>query len=1123
MDAPVRIWDEQVDLPTYGVGEPDHNPMFLEKRVYQGSSGAIYPLALIDKVLDEARPEPHRAVFLENRYLKVMVLPGLGGRIHMALDKTNGHPFVYHNHVIKPALVGLAGPWVSGGIEFNWPQHHRPSTYAPVEWTVERHEDGAMTLWCGEIERMTRMKGAAGFTLRPDKAVLEVRVRMQNRMPYAQSFLWWANPAVHANDDYQSVFPPDVHGVFDHGRRDVCEFPIARGTYYKVDYSAGVDISRWRNIPVPTSYMAAHSDFDFLGGYDHGRRAGMLHVADHHLSPGKKQWVWGKGAFGAAWDRQLTDSDGPYVELMAGVYTDNQPDFTWLQPFETRTFSQYFLPYKELGCVRNASVDLLLGLEAGPGRAVAGVYATGSEPGTRIRLSAGDRLLAEWTADLDPERVFQEAAALPAGIREADLRLAAYRADGTELLACQPEAAGDPPELQPAEPLLPPAELASGEQLFLAGQHLEQYRHASVDPVPYYAEALRRDAGDSRCNTALGLLLLKRGRLAEAEGHFRTAVATLTRSNPNPAQGESHYHLGHCLLLQGREREAYDALAKAAWCAGVKGPAHALLARLDARAGRLPAALAHLDLALERNTLDYLARGLRVAVLRRLGRLPEARTEAVRLSRDEPLDQAAWFEQVLLAEAGGEPAAAEAALDALRRLTRQHAPTVLELALPYAACGFYPEALRLLRLAEDPAGRLRGPDAQLVPYYRAWLQQQSGDPGAAASLAAARAQDMDGCFPHRLEDHQLLTWALAAGGADGNAAYGLGNWLYSRREHTAAVRAWETCREARPDFPTVWRNLGLAACNLGRDLPEALRCYRRALELDPGDARILLELDQLEKGAGTAPAERLRRLEQFPELVALRDDLSLERAALLNLAGRPEAARTLLEGRQFHPWEGGEGKVAAQYALACLELAREAVRAGRFGEALAQAGQAMAYPPNLGEAPLAGCVEGDAHFHAGLALRGLGEAGRADQQFAAGGQVRFELAGARYYNDQPPEQAFYGTLCLAALGQAETARDRFRAMLARAADAPAGTDFFAVSLPEFLVFAPDPERQARLHGGFTAALGQLGLGRLEPAAAGLRQVLALDPAHAPARALLGQIESGFWTRWVLPLITAGPR
>ena len=625
MDAPVRIWDELVELQTYGVGAPDANPMFLEQRVYQGSSGAMYPLALIDKVLDEPRPEPHRAVFLENRYLKVMVLPGLGGRVHMALDKTNGYAFVYHNHVIKPALVGLAGPWISGGIEFNWPQHHRPSTYEPLEWTVETHGDGSMTVWCGEIERMSRMKGAAGFTLHPDKAVLEVRVRMQNRMPYAQSFLWWANPAVHANDDYQSVFPPDVHGVFDHGRRDVSEFPIARGTYYKVDYSAGVDISRWRNIPVPTSYMAAHSDCDFLGGYDHGRRAGMLHVADHHLSPGKKQWVWGNGEFGLAWDRQLTDADGPYLELMAGVYTDNQPDFTWIQPFESKTFSQYFLPYKEIGYVRNASADFLLSLALDAGQARVGVYATGLEPGTGIRLTAGGEPLAQWTVDLDPERPFLETVELPAGTREEDLRLAVLRADGVEALGYQPAGPGAAPALEPACPVQPPADLPSCEQLYLTAQHLEQYRHATVEPMPYYQEALRREPGDSRCSTALGLLLLKRGRFREAEGHFRAAVATLTRHNANPAQGEAHFHLGHALLLQGRDREACDALSKAAWCAPVKDAAHTLLAQLDARRGQLDGALRHLDLALERNSLNYLARGLRAAVLRRLGRDAAAR------------------------------------------------------------------------------------------------------------------------------------------------------------------------------------------------------------------------------------------------------------------------------------------------------------------------------------------------------------------------------------------------------------------------------------------------------------------------------------------------------------------
>jgi len=1108
MDVPVRIWDEQVELPTYGVGAPDRNPMFLEKRVYQGSSGAIYPLALIDKVADESRPSQHQAVFLENRYLKVMVLPGLGGRIHMALDKTNGYPFVYHNRVIKPALVGLAGPWISGGIEFNWPQHHRPSTYEALEWTIEEHGDGAMTLWCGEIERMSRMKGAAGFTLRPDKAVLEVRARMQNRMPYAQSFLWWANPAVHANDDYQSVFPPDVHGVFDHGRRDVSAFPIARGTYYKVDYSAGVDISRWRNIPVPTSYMAAHSDFDFLGGYDHGRRAGMLHVADHHLSPGKKQWVWGKGAFGDAWDRQLTDGDGPYIELMAGVYTDNQPDFTWIQPFESKTFSQFFLPYKEIGYVRNASADFLLSLALDGGRARSGVYATGPEPGTRICLTAAGRPLAQWTVDLDPERTFLETVDLPAGTREEDLRLAIVRADGVEVLAYQPAGPGAPPDLEPAHPVQTPAEIATTEQLYLTAQHLEQYRHATVEPMPYYLEALRREPGDSRCNTALGLLLLKRGRFGEAEGHFRAAVATLTRSNANPAQGEAHYHLGHALLLQGRGREAYDALSKAAWCAPVKDAAHTLLGQIDARRGRLNAALGHLTLALERNSLNYLARSLRAAVLRRLGRDGEARDEAGRLACLEPLDHAARFELALL----------DGTFDswrALERLARAHAPTILEIALPYAACGFFPEALRLLELAGDPP---RGPEAQLVPYYRAWFLHQAGAPEAAARLAQARAQAMDGCFPHRIEDYQLLDWALAQEGADPGAGYALGNWLYARREHQPAVRAWEGSRGARPEFPTVWRNLGLAAYNLGRDSAEALRCYREALRLDPRDARVLCELDQLEKMTGTAPAQRLQVLDGFPELVAARDDLSLERAALLNLADRPGEALALLESRIFHPWEGAEGKVIAQHALARLELSRRALAAGRFPDALAEADLAMACPPNLGEARLDGWIDSDAHFQAGLALRAMAEPGLAQARFEAGARARFELSGTRYYNDLPPEQAFYGTLCLAALGHADQARERFLAMAGAAAAQASGTDFFAVSLPEFLVFEPDPERAARLQARFLSGLGQLGLGAAGPAAGTLALALEADPSHGPSRALLRQLESGFWARFVQPLV-----
>src|SRR5258708_10556494 len=232
---------------------------------------------------------------------------------------------------------------------------------------------------------MLRMKGRVGFSSSLYRAYLELKVQLYNGTGTPQTFLWWANPAVHVNDDYQSVFPPDVHAVMDHGKRDVSAFPIATGTYYKVNYAPGTDISRYKNIPVPTSYMAYHYDYDFVGDYDHGRRAGMLHVANHHLVPGKKQWTWGNSDFGRAWDRQLTDADGPYIELMCGAFTDNQPDFSWLMPGEEKRFTQAFMPYKEIGPAKNATREAVINLELQAGAATLAVYLT-PPPAVRLDL-----------------------------------------------------------------------------------------------------------------------------------------------------------------------------------------------------------------------------------------------------------------------------------------------------------------------------------------------------------------------------------------------------------------------------------------------------------------------------------------------------------------------------------------------------------------------------------------------------------------------------------------------------------------------------------------------------------------------------------------------------------------
>ncbi len=151
--TPVKVWQERVEIPTYETGPQDIHPMFLENRVYQGSSGAVYPYGVTDTLSEQKTLKSWQAVWLENDYIKVMILPELGGRVHRAWDKVKQRDFVYHNEVIKPALVGLLGPWISGGIEFNWPQHHRPTTFMPVDFTLEAHEDGAQTVWVGERSR----------------------------------------------------------------------------------------------------------------------------------------------------------------------------------------------------------------------------------------------------------------------------------------------------------------------------------------------------------------------------------------------------------------------------------------------------------------------------------------------------------------------------------------------------------------------------------------------------------------------------------------------------------------------------------------------------------------------------------------------------------------------------------------------------------------------------------------------------------------------------------------------------------------------------------------------------------------------------------------------------------
>lgn len=1085
MNDKVNVWEEDILLPTYGVGQPEKNPMFLEKRVYQGSSGVVYPYPVIEKIEDTCEDKSYHAVYLENEYIKVMILPELGGRVQMAYDKIKQRHFIYYNHVIKPALVGLTGPWISGGIEFNWPQHHRPSTFLPIDFTIEKLKDGGVTVWVSEQERMFHQKGMAGFTLRPGHAVLEIKGALYNPTPMPQTFLWWANPAVAVNEHYQSVFPGDVNAVFDHGKRDVSKYPIATGVYYKMDYSAGVDISRYKNIPVPTSYMAIKSGYDFVGGYENDTKAGVLHVANHHVSPGKKQWTWGNGDFGQAWDRNLTNSDGPYIELMTGVYTDNQPDFSWLQPYEEKTFTQYFIPYRELGVVKNASADLLMNIEQEGDSYILKIFSTSIQKQLHVVVKSGSKTCLDTIVDISPENLFE----VPVSILDlvkAEVTISA--SNGKLLLSWTSE----PDEIKeipnPAKPALAPEDVSTTEQLYLTGLHLEQYRHATYSATDYYREALRRDETDVRNNNAMGLWLIRKGQFAKAEPYLRRAVKTLTERNPNPYDGEPLYNLGLSLKYQGKNDEAYDQFYKSCWNAAWQDAGYYALAQLSVAKNDLQHALYEIDKSLSRNWHNHRARHLKTVILRKLERKEEALALIGNSLEIDKFNFGCLFENYLISNN-------DADLQQLLYLMRQDSHNYEELALDYAAAGCWEEATMIANITIESCVGV----SPLMYYYKSWfLGALHYKDDSISAAQQAELQQPACCFPNRLEAILALEWVVALSIDTPKAFYYLGNLWYDKRQYPEAIGCWEQSVRLDDTFPTVLRNLSLAYFNKLNKEQEAVALLERAYSLDTTDARILMELDQLYKRLNRSHSERLEFLEKHKDIMLQRDDLYLEYITLFNQLGRYEEAIRLIDARRFHPWEGGEGKVPAQYQLARVELVKQQLAAGQFDKALSLIDECFVYPHNLGEGKLYGAQENDFNYYKACALEGLGHREEAMSLFGQAATGNSQPAAVMYYNDQKPDKIFYQGLAFLKLGSENEARSRFNALISYGEKHIYDVfkmDYFAVSLPDLLIWDDDMTKKNRIHCYYLMALGYLGLGELEKAVLYFDEAAGLDNNH----------------------------
>ena len=1065
----VKLEKQKQIIPTYIPKKANDLPMFFENKPYQGASGRLYPIPYSDGITDEKKPVEYEVFTLENEYIKTQVLPEIGGKILRGFDKVGQHDFIYYNQVVKPALVGLAGPWISGGIEFNWPQHHRPTTYMPLEAVAEENQNGGKTVWTGEVEPFNRMKGMAGITLDPNRSYIKAKVRVYNRTALPQIFMWWANLAVPVNDNYRTVFPPDCEWVNDHDRRAVLEWPIAKGVYQTArpyDFGNGTDLSHYSAVKVPSSYLISQgqSDMDFIAGYDVGIQKGIATVANHHISPGKKMWHWGIGDFGDMWCSNLTDENGPYIELMTGVYTDNQPDFTWIAPYESREFEQYWYPIRDIGEIKNATIDAAMNMEMRGGKLFFGFNVTGVFQHATVCVTAKDRELYTETCDMTPEVSYLKT--MDIGKTDFNsITVSLTDENGKTLVAYTPYVRGQKQPITPRKPVKRPREIETVEELYINGYHLEQYKQHNYRPEDYYTEGLRRDSGDIRCNTSMARLSFKNGAFEKCIDFCNTAIKRLTLRNEHPTDTEAFYLKGLALVYLGREKEAYDILYKAAWNYTHRSAALFELACLDCKNGDYAEALEKLEESVGLNRGHTKAQNLKAAILRRLKR-PAAEKLAAENVNHDLLDFFARVEYLHYSKNQAD----------LAQFTAK-AENVLDVACDYMKAGFLTDALDTLDLYQG--------EYPLIWYYRGYLQELLGRDGSKL-MEKAEAMDTGYCFPARLEDIAVLQYAINHVPNAANACYYLGCLYYDRFRYQEAAALWERGLKADHTHAKICRNLALYYYDKAGQPETAKACLENALKYKPDDPRLLLEYQQLLKAMNYTPKQRLAVYDKYPALLAERDDCYLDQLTLVSQLGDYAAAIEMARKKRFHIYEGGEGILTKQHAWMHVLYGNQLAAAGQEQAAEKTYLNGIDMPKSYGEAKTFFNQEAHIYYFLGLLYEKQGDKQKAQQVFEQ----------AAVYKAAVSEISLFRALALKKLGRAEEATAVLEEMVATAQNFIENKDrrsYYGVGSPSPMPFGYDIERNNLTDGYILNAFAQLGCGETAKARESMEKARALTP------------------------------
>ena len=1079
VNGQLKVRENTVTIPTYKNAPPNVMPRFYEGEGHQGVQRRIYPYPYDDGQTNKISDVNYHMIEVENDYINLGIMPQMGGRIYYAYDKTNNYNWFYHNHVVKPSMIGMVGNWVSGSNAWGYPHHHGPHTVEAMDYKIEENPDGSKTIWINSTDRMHRMNALVGYTIYPNSSIVEMTIHPRNKTALTNSFLFWANPSVHCDSAYQVIFPPSVQYITHHGKRDMTTWPIASSRYGGYDFT-GLDVSWWYNTHVASSFFSWDPREDYFGGYDHRLQAGTAWVGNHHVSPGMKYWADGNNASGLRTNNGLTDNDGRYIELMAGFYTDNQPDYSWIQPYETKLGTMIWFPIRELGGLKYANRNGAMNYELKGRNLEVRLNTTTLQNNAKVVIKVKGNQVFSKDINISPASPQKVSTQVPAGTVEDDLDILFYTATSDLILDYRPIEHHPPKYDQPAPipPTPSPEEFKSVEELYYAGLRIDQF-HSTSDAMPFYQEALKRDPGDYRTNTQLAINSLKAHDWEKAEKHLLTAIDRITKNYTRARDGEAEYYLGLVLRLLENSDEAYDKLYRASWSSAWHTASYFQLAEIDCERGDYNIALDHLNRSISTNTDNIRALNLKGAVLRKMGDNAGAKQFLEAVMEKTKINHMALNELYLIETALGNTSKAASILTELTRIMRDEIQPYLELSTEYASAGFYKEAIDLLTRLEK-----KGNQFPMLYYYLGYFNEKSGDNAEALNYyRKASKMPHDYCFPFRAEEVTILRSAMAMNTQDAMAPYYLGNMLYERLPEQA-IALWEKSVQIDGSFYIAHRNLGLAYRDIKKDYDKALASMNKAVAAtSAGDPRLLVEFDALNELLKVSPEEKYNLLEKNRASAETRSEALMR---LINRAiefGKADEALELLESGKIFEVEGSRDIQNAYlniYTLKALELLNKS----QASQALAEIQKALDYPIGLyGRSRYA-----QLYYLSGLANKSAGNSAKAKEFFNKTMEVNTESGEDREYE-------YYKGLALIELNKKDDATSTFQKMLSTDEGSASGQFDRRSSLES---------RQVLRH--FITGLAHKGLGDKQKAEAEFSAALKINPSHLWTRIHLDELK-----------------